>query len=629
MAMLMEELRIPNEYKFREGNSEGNFIKNLSKVNIIVGANNQGKSRFLRSLFPDEIVFKPNNKDIENINLVLKRLRDTLVLDDTYIEITGLNLSEYLKDMAVLQTNSCLPIYNAIATMNGLIKDYQKGGDNNLGYDESNDLQVLRHSEYILKEIENGINGIKLIYPYKKIYIPILRGLRPVNYNSKDDIEPLLLDGYQMRTKHDYFDDLESNGGKSQDLNENITIFTGLNAYKEILDYMLNEDDEKQEVIEEFQKYLSINFFDKKQVKITPVSTKGYNKKNVIKVKIGNEEGKLIYDLGDGIQSIIIMTLPLFLYKGILKENEKVLVLIEEPEHLLHPGLQRKLFDLFFDKRFEDFQFFFTTHSNHFLDITVDYDSISIYSINKELKNKTPSFYIENLSKGDSNALELLGVRNSSVFLSNCTIWVEGITDVGYLRHYLNIYMKDNPDNIEIKDIKEDYHYSFVEYGGNNITHWSFLDNIEKPLNVETLCGRLFLIVDKDEGKDIRHEKLKDFLGSRLHVLGSREIENLVSPEILIKIVGEHEKGLENIKKEINHKMYQTKSLGKFIDEEMIINEEKRVIKSYGTSSGTIRYKDTFLKDSKKYIKTWNDLSEDAQKLTREVYNFIIKSNYN
>ena len=31
-------------------------------------------------------------------------------------------------------------------------------------------------------------------------------------------------------------------------------------------------------------------------------------------------------------------------------------------------------------------------------------------------------------------------------------------------------------------EYKEDYHYSFVEYGGNNITHWSFLDKEETPI---------------------------------------------------------------------------------------------------------------------------------------------------
>jgi len=59
----------------------------------------------------------------------------------------------------------------------------------------------------------------------------------------------------------------------------------------------------------------------------------------------------------------------------------------------------------------------------------------------------------------------------------------------------------------------------------------------------------------------------------------------------------------------------------------MIINKDKRKIKSYGTGSGTIRYKNTFLKKAKKHVVKWNDLTEDAQSLVRETYDFIMKSN--
>ncbi len=635
MEFLINEIEMPDpsykfieEYRLKNGKIDTrkiDSIKNLSKVNIFVGSNNQGKSRFLRFLFINELNFKPNNTAIDNINNALKTLRDKSI-DDNFQLVAGIYLQKNFDKIDFLTTNQELAVNNAIKDLGELIDDCEKSiADHEKdGVNDQNSYDTLNYAKYILKFIKEKVDGLNLYYPFKNVYIPIIRGLRPVSYCGENEVEAKPFDGYEIRTRYDYFIDLEK---RERNLDDNFTISTGLNAYKDIYDYMLNESDEKQEIIEEFQEYLSINFFDNEQVKITPVANKSYNKKDVIKVKIGDEEGKLIYDLGDGIQSIIILTLPLFIHKGKIKDNEQVLVFIEEPEHLLHPGLQRKIFDLFFDDRFENFQFFFTTHSNHFLDITIDYDDISIYAFKKELVDKTATFNIENLSKGDANALELLGVRNSSVFLSNCTIWVEGITDVGYLRHYLDIYIKENPDDHAVHDIKEDYNYSFVEYGGNNITHWSFLDKEERPLNVERLCGKLFLIVDKDEGKNERHEELKIFLGDRLHVLGSREIENLVSEEILLEIVGEHEKGLENIKTDISYEDYKNKPLGKFIDEEMIMDEEKKVIKSYGTSSGTIRYKNTFLKKAKKHTVKWDDLTEDAQNLVREMYEFILKSN--
>ena len=74
------------------------------------------------------------------------------------------------------------------------------------------------------------------------------------------------------------------------------------------------------------------------------------------------------------------MTYPLFFNKG---KNLKIY--IEEPDVYLHPGFQRILIETLLNtKGFEDFQYFFTTHSNHFLDMTLDYKEISVYKFTKE-----------------------------------------------------------------------------------------------------------------------------------------------------------------------------------------------------------------------------------------------------
>ena len=128
------------------------------------------------------------------------------------------------------------------------------------------------------------------------------------------------------------------------------------------------------------------------------------------------------------------------------------------------------------------------------------------------------------------------------MFLSNCTIWVEGITDRLYFRHYLKLYFEHlkEKDDSSI-EFKEDFHYSFVEYGGLNITHWSFLDNEEHPINVDTLCGKLFLIADKDKNKDERHKELEKKLGDRFYCLRCKRVENLLSKEVLLKVIEDYE----------------------------------------------------------------------------------------
>lgn len=215
-----------------------------------------------------------------------------------------------------------------------------------------------------LSDLERPIKDSNLNYSFLKIYIPILRGLRPVNFGSNTDIKNINYDNfnfgsytpphdvdadvYKFRTLLDYFASEMREDPSFKD-----TIFTGLNTYQEIRRHMLSGKDEKQELKEEFEEYLSKNFFMNERVKLTPSEDK-----DVIMVKIGDEGQKPIYDLGDGIQSIIVNTLPLFLIKDEIEDNENALVFIEEPEHLLHPSLQRKLIETFNDERFEKFQFF-------------------------------------------------------------------------------------------------------------------------------------------------------------------------------------------------------------------------------------------------------------------------------
>lgn len=191
---------------------------------------------------------------------------------------------------------------------------------------------------------------------------------------------------------------------------------------------------DEREIVTKFHAFLGQAFFGGKHVALIP-----RRDKDVLYVKIGNENEFPIYDLGDGIQSIIVMTFPLF-----ERANDKLLVFIEEPEMYLHPGFQRVLVNTFL--KFDNHQFFMTTHSNHFLDLTLDYDHISIYAFRKQLGDVAErvvhsKLEVENVSNANTQPLELLGVKNSSVFLSNCSIWVEGITDRRYLAHYLAMYM--------------------------------------------------------------------------------------------------------------------------------------------------------------------------------------------
>jgi len=297
--------------------------------------------------------------------------------------------------------------------------------------------------------------------------------------------------------------------------------------------------------------------------------------------------------------------------------------------------LQRILLTVF--NNFPDYQYFLTTHSNHFLDITLDLQNVSVYTFIKELetaekKERDATFEITNVSNEDRRALELLGVRNSSVFLSNCTIWVEGITDRRYLSHFLELYqMKIEEEATKnataISIFKEDLHFSFVEYGGSNITHWSFLDNEDDAIRVESLCGKLFLITDKDnsKAKSERHEKLRAKLGARYYCLLCKEIENILMPHVIKSVVNKYENNSTDINAFFQEE-YKDAPLGTFIESRVLAGKQKRK-GSYASESGTVSDKVNFCQFAIASLQTFEDLSPEAKDLIKNIYTFIKENN--
>jgi len=606
----INDVIIPCEsHYYQNGVNEPNHIlSDLAKINIFIGENNSGKSRLLREILRNDLQYMPSYQ-INDVNQILsdlkKDLREPFISrrDKPFTSLE--NFLNSINDVKIINKDFNLSdkLLKLKDYLFKLTKDTGSSTNNYLHTEIGNKLLSIFQSKFTLlhEKFPDCLDPPK----FTKIYIPIMRGLKPLDNGEYGDV-------YYDKIKQDYFSNAEPD----------FTIFTGISAYKDIRSHLLGNLSQRK-LIKDYEEYLSRTFFDNQPVTIIPSEIYKH-----LTIKIGQEKEQPIQDLGDGLQSIIILTLPLFLHKG-----ENVLLFIDEPELYVHPGLQRKIIEtLLNEDGFEKFQYFLTTHSNHFLDITLDYRDISVFSVNKRLTDlvkdnddeQTPIFLIQNLSCGDHKALELLGVRNSSVFLSNCTIWVEGITDRLYFRHYLALLIKK--DSNENNSYKEDLHYSFVEYSGGNITHWSFLDKSEESMDAKRLCSKLFLIADKDDRKEKRHEILKENLGDNVHILNCREVENLIAAPILLKIIQDYENNNELVLN-LNYSQYQNKSLGKFIDDKLGCNRKR--VSTYSTSSGTVIDKIGFCNKAIKYIQTWNDLSPEAKEITEKIFDFIKKNNPN
>jgi hypothetical protein len=582
---------------------ESKSINNLSRVNIFIGPNNSGKSRFIRELYKlEKMTFIPGDTDISFLSSAIKSFSDELnnAFSGAIREYGAVKSKLPLKEFTVLEEGQ--DIVAEVFGLVNLIKDFH----GNETYSSVSGYIDKEGFLYRLKEIADRAQktlsdfNSPLIYKFKKVYIPTLRGLRPV-VNGEDN--------YANRTNKDYF-------------NKAVNIFTGLTLYNDVKNSLLGKLSQRK-MIADYQEYLSKTFFEDKPVVLIPSINS-----DVLNIKIGDEQEYPIYDLGDGIQSIIVMTFPLFLYRG-----ENLLLFIEEPELFLHPGLQRKLIETFLNENNLNLQLFVTTHSNHFLDATLDYEQISLYTFQKRLEEKEGNekvahFNVDNVTNEDDRVLELIGVKTSSVFLSNCTLWVEGITDRLYIRHYLKLYQEHD---VSLNKYKEDIHYSFIEYSGNNIAHWSFLDENERnneSINVNKICRKLLLIADRDGDKKLKRSKrLKEKLGKDYCQLECNEIENLVSSQVLCRVVAEYEKKSVNELKwvhKVRYSGYQLKALGKYIDK----NLSERTRKSqYADDSGTISDKLGFCRKVISQTQHYEDMSELAIKLCDKIFSFVKKHN--
>lgn len=474
-------------------------------MNLLIGPNNSGKSRFLRRLFSaptKSLSICPDpqfNYLISSLNDTIDYMRDSTprgrdnwqTLVDAYdgkcVKIS--ELKEQLEHLCRLGFNAL----NENLSVTGESILFNK-------IRQANRRNSLNEEFDSLFEYSNKFNS------FQRHYIPILRGMRPLEQGK---------DLYSDRTIRDYFSETKV---------ETKDLITGFDLYDLLVRNLLGQPADRQR-IREYEKILGDEFFSGAEVTLIPE-----HQKDTVSVKIGADDQFPIFNLGDGLQQVIIITSAAFL------EPRPSLFFIEEPENGLHPGLLRKL--AFFLLTHTEHQYFVTTHSNHLLDLAETHDSVAIHRFQKARKGSDISFKISECTR-DQDLLNELGALPSSVFLSNSTVWVEGITDRLYIKVFMKKYLSCLPDT-EMHNryigLLENLHYSFVEYQGGTLGHWHFggTETIEK-LCASSVCANAFLIADGDiDGKSDRVELLRVQLAERFHLLPCKEIENLLPKEIIL-----------------------------------------------------------------------------------------------
>lgn len=613
-----------SSYFLNDEENHIDYLPNTNNLNIFIGSNNSGKSRFMRELIKMENYYISQNlyPNIESYNKII-------------LEIFSKrnNVNNYRKEDFLLK----------ISQENIIRLKQQLDGIN----PKLTNLANLPEYRDLIRNIKN-INPITEIYNLRRTFIPTLRSahsLFQVGTNSK-------------KIEEDFFKDtIEKNYNLK---NSRIEIFTGLHLYKNILNAR-NSGKENRKKFEEFEKFIGEYFFNKKTIDIVAEynfdnNSKGDNTNNNITIHIEGETDRKLYELGDGIQALIIL-----MFKIYMADNNSY-IFIDEPEINLHPGMQRLFLDQICNNKIlkeKNLKYFISTHSNHFLDLSIEKNNVSIYAFSQRNSNnaKEKQFEIRNVNKGDNSILRDIGVNNSSVFLANCSIWVEGVSDRNYIKAFLKAYIDDSSNKAEI--LKEDIDFAFFEYAGSNIDHYIFeplnpeMENdIKENINALALNNKIFLLADSDNAsgetlKVKRLNKLKENPNIKTKVLTNiREIENILPTDIWIEaiafycnssIISKKEvEATDKIKKslnKINPEDYKKKYIGEFLNalrndvgkdgKDYVIN--KSVYKTNNSIPGTLVNKRGLSELVLDKNISWDiyKKSKEIVNLTTSIYNFI------
>lgn len=597
---MIKSINLKDSFAESDIKIEQDRLDNLSRMNLFVGQNNSGKSRFIRSLYCENLVYVSNSPEFVKLENAKKKFQNGLSKlkelndfrqDGRILGLKSLEIREVVEESAD-QLKYFQTYLNKVASFSpeDELISYSIGGNEKR--------KVLRD----FTELVSTLNQVLQQTPktiadlsFPRTMVPILRGLRPFSKEKENDV-------YKRRTVQDYFPKYEGMQRHS--------IYTGLSLFEDLKKLLLGSSDERQKV-RDFEIFLQYTFFNSEIVNVVPRIGE-----DVVYVLIGEEEYP-IYELGDGIQSIIILTYPLF-----FNADKKELVFIEEPEQYLHPGMQRILIKTLLSHQFKNKQFFVTSHSNHFLELVNEYEDVSLYSVSK--KTKKEGIRVQQQLVPDTNLLDLLGVNNASVFMANCTLWVEGITDRLYIRQYLEIYWKEKNLN---NSLKEDFDYAFVEYSGGNIVHWDFSGENEENITAEKISNKIFLVADSDfdsdgeipEHKAKRFDNLQNQLNERFYQLPVKEIENTLDKEVIKRIITRKEKiSLSKLSanKGIRYN-YEKKNLGEWIDSNFT------GLKKTYKKDNTIADKLGFARIAISEMKSYEDLSLKAIDLCEKITAFI------
>lgn len=474
---------------FRSFDKKGIFLKNINKINVLIGKNNSGKSNlllFLRTLsdsinntsigFPD--IKENSHRQIgSEPNLIFYYFLSELGIVETYPS-NNPNRQSY-QDILGPGLKLIFPLCNkdVVSTTANFQKLSNQGLLNLLNKLTDTSSRTVRAEDHaVIHSINKVLFGKikeRVVSLPKVIYIPNFRYIKEGNKIEESNSE---IDGSNIISEMFKMQNPEIGEERTRD---------NLIKIEEFVRELLNVDELKLEI--------------------------PHTKDKIIVELYGN---RLPLDyFGTGIHQLVILCTAIVI-------NPVAIICIEEPEIHIHPELQRKF--LRFLESTENI-YFISTHSNVFLDYS---PHKSIYHVRYDGRKSTID-YINSTSQAQK-ILDDLGYKQSDLLQTNGIIWVEGPSDRIYIKKWLSLI-----DN----SLVEGLNYSIMFYGGRLLSHLTLKSEyFEKHLIPLLRVNRnAIVIIDKDAkraGDDINSTKrrISEELGEKnCWITEGREIENYLS----------------------------------------------------------------------------------------------------